>query len=151
MPRKCVCSVAASPVMGQQALATNTLSSYPQDYPTLPTDIAEALYRIYEDLINVKLLERYVGGSTQSNKESYNPLIWKITQKIVLRGSKVEIAAYIATGMFNEGTKPLLYFVSTLELSLGTEGHDYVEKEDAERLNISEARSHGSTREGGTA
>ncbi|GFY54130.1 hypothetical protein TNIN_375711 [Trichonephila inaurata madagascariensis] len=46
------CNVATS------AIATNTLSSYTQDYPTLPADIAEAIYRIYEDLINVKLLER---------------------------------------------------------------------------------------------
>ncbi|GFY54400.1 hypothetical protein TNIN_257651 [Trichonephila inaurata madagascariensis] len=56
MPRKY--SVAASPVMWQQALATDTLSSYTHDYPTLPADVAEAIYPIYEDLNNVKLLER---------------------------------------------------------------------------------------------
>ncbi|GFY77699.1 uncharacterized protein TNIN_432421 [Trichonephila inaurata madagascariensis] len=41
----------------QQALATYTLSSYTHDYPTLPADIAEATYPIYEDLGNIKYLE----------------------------------------------------------------------------------------------
>ncbi|XP_015179220.1 PREDICTED: uncharacterized protein LOC107067854 isoform X1 [Polistes dominula] len=133
----------------QQALATDTLSSYTHDYPTLPADVAETIYPIYEDLSNVKLLERCVGGFTQNDNESYNQLIWKITPKIVPCGSKiVEIAAYIAAGMVNEGTKSLLYFMSALGLSLGTAAHAYVDKEDAERVMISNARAHGSTREG---
>ncbi|GFV38429.1 hypothetical protein TNCV_4393101 [Trichonephila clavipes] len=57
MPHKC--SVAEGPVMWQQALATDTLSSYTHDYPTLPADVAEVIHQIYEDLSNVKLLERH--------------------------------------------------------------------------------------------
>ncbi|PRD34176.1 UNVERIFIED_CONTAM: hypothetical protein NCL1_15401 [Trichonephila clavipes] len=34
-------------------------------------------------------------------------------------------------GMFNEGSKSLLYFMSAMELSLGTVAHVYVGKEDA--------------------
>ncbi|XP_015187388.1 PREDICTED: uncharacterized protein LOC107072161 isoform X3 [Polistes dominula] len=106
----------------QQALATDTLSSYTYDYTTLSADVAEVIYPIYEDLSNVKLLERCVGGFTQNNNESYNQLIWKKTPKIVPCGSKVvEIAAYIAAGMFNE--------------------------EDAERVMIFDVRAHRSTRE----
>ncbi|GFY53619.1 uncharacterized protein TNIN_202271 [Trichonephila inaurata madagascariensis] len=71
----------------QQALATYTLSSYTHDYPTLPADIAEATYPIFEDLGRVKYLERCVGRFTQNNNESYNQLIWKITPKIVSCGS----------------------------------------------------------------
>ncbi|GFY66577.1 uncharacterized protein TNIN_498611 [Trichonephila inaurata madagascariensis] len=72
----------------QQVLATDTLSSYTHDYPTLPADVAEAIYPIYEELSNVKLLERC------------------------------------------------------------TAAHAYVNKEDAERVMISGATVHGSTREG---
>ncbi|GFY59828.1 uncharacterized protein TNIN_353101 [Trichonephila inaurata madagascariensis] len=118
----------------QQELATDTLLSYTHDYPTLPADVAEAIYPIYEDHSNVKLLERCVGGFTQN----YN----------VPCGSKVlEIVAYIAAEMFNEGTKSLLYFMSALGLSLGTAAHAYVDKEGAERVMISDARVHDSTRE----
>ncbi|GFX62203.1 uncharacterized protein TNCV_3305771 [Trichonephila clavipes] len=90
--------------MWQQALATDTLSSYTHDYPTLPADVTEAIYPMYEDLSNVKLLEKYVGGFSLNNNESYNQLIWN--QLIVPCGSKVvEIASYIAAGIFNEGAK----------------------------------------------
>ncbi|GFW90474.1 uncharacterized protein TNCV_77081 [Trichonephila clavipes] len=89
-----------------------------------------------------------VNGFTQNNYESYNQLIWKITQKIVpCRSKVVEIAAYIAAGMFNEGKKSLLYFMSTLEVSLGTAVHAYVDKKDAECMMICDTRPHGSTRE----
>lgn len=54
---------------------------------------------------------------------------------------------YIAAAVYNEGTTSLLYFMSALGLSLGTAAHTYAEKEDAERVMISDARAHGSTRE----
>ncbi|GFU69623.1 uncharacterized protein TNCV_2503431 [Trichonephila clavipes] len=88
--------------MWQQVLATDTLSSYIHDYPTLPADVAEAIYPIYKDLRNVKFLEKCVGGFTQNNNES--------------------IAA-----------------------------HAHIDKEDAQRVIISDAREHGSTRKGGMA
>ncbi|GBO98946.1 hypothetical protein EVAR_39165_1, partial [Eumeta japonica] len=50
--------------------------------------------------------------------------------------------------MFNKGTKSLLYFIRALGVSLRTATHAYVEKEDAQRVMISVARTHGSMREG---
>ncbi|GFW33409.1 hypothetical protein TNCV_2795761 [Trichonephila clavipes] len=49
------------------------------------------------------------------------------------------------SGMFNEGTKSLLYFMSALGLPLGTEAPAYFDKEDAQRVMISDARAHEST------
>ncbi|GFY57448.1 uncharacterized protein TNIN_382721, partial [Trichonephila inaurata madagascariensis] len=49
--------------------------------------------------------------------------------------------------MFNEDAKSVLYFMSALGLSLGTAAHAYVDKEDTERVMISD-RAHGSSREG---
>ena len=83
---------------------------------------------IYTNLSNDKLLERCVDGFTQNNNESCNQLIWKITPKIVPCGSKiVEMAAYIAAGVFNEGTVLLLYYMSVMGLSLGTIAHLYAQ------------------------
>lgn len=111
--------------------------------------VATAIFPLYEDLSNIKLLERCVGGFTQNNNESYNQLVWKITPKIIPAGSKiVEIAANIAAGVFNEGKTSLLYYMSAMGLSLGPNAHSYVSKEDAERISISDARAQGSTREG---
>ncbi|GFU12399.1 uncharacterized protein TNCV_723591 [Trichonephila clavipes] len=111
----------------------NPLSSYTHDYPTLTADVTEAVYPIYEYLRNVKLMEECVNGFKQNNYERYNQLIWKITPKTVPCHSKVvEIAAYIAAGMFNEGTTVRVY----------------ADKEDVECVMIAETRAHGSTREG---
>jgi len=125
------------------------LSSFKHDYQPLPQDVAEAVHPIYTDLSNKKLLERCIGGFTQNNNESYNQLIWKITPKIIPCGSKiVEMAAYIAAGIFNEGTASLLYYMKALGLSLGPNAHSFAEKEDAQRITISDRRAHESTREG---
>ncbi|KAK0177232.1 hypothetical protein PV328_001308 [Microctonus aethiopoides] len=97
----------------------------------------------------VKLLERCVGNSTQNINERYNQLIWKMTPKIIPCGSKVvEVVAHIAAGMFNEGAISLLYFMNAMGISIGPAAHTYVEKADADRIMISNSRTHGNTHEG---
>ncbi|GFU66423.1 hypothetical protein TNCV_3929401 [Trichonephila clavipes] len=71
MPRKWVFS-GSKPRNVQQALAIDTLACFTHDYPTLPDDVVDAIYPIYEDLSNVKELERCFGGFTQNNNENYN-------------------------------------------------------------------------------
>jgi len=133
----------------QRSAAANELSSFKHDYQPLPQDVTKAVHPIYTDLSNEKLLERCIGGFTQNNNESYNQLIWKITLKIVPCGSKiVEMAAYITAGVFNEGTASLLYYMSAIGLSLGPIAYSFAEKEDAQRVMISDRRAHESTREG---
>lgn len=133
----------------QRAAAADNLSVYKHDYQPFPQEVAEALRPIYEDLSNEKLLERCVGGFTQNNNESYNQLVWKISPKVLPAGSKtVEMAAYIAAGIFNEGTAALLYYMNAMGVSLGSNAHSYRDKEDAQRIKISDLRSHESTREG---
>ncbi len=87
----------------------NQLSAFEHDYGSLSEDFAEAIPPIFTYLSSENLLERCVGGFNQNNNESYNQLIWKISPKIVPAGSNtVEIAAYIAAGIFNEGMASLL-------------------------------------------
>lgn len=133
----------------QRAIAVDGKSKYKHDYQPFPQDVTEALHPIYKDLSNENLLERCVGGFTQNNNESYNQLIWKITSKIVPVGSKiVELAAYIAAGIFNEGTTSLLYYVNAICISLGFNAHSYAEKEDTQHVMTSDQRAHESTRQG---
>ena len=54
------------------------------------------------------------------------------------------MAAYIAADVFNEGTALLLYYMSTMGLSLGINAHLYAQKKDAERVTISDRRAQES-------
>lgn len=133
----------------QRAAAANEVSTFEHDYEPLPDDVAEAIRPIFIDLSNKSLLERCVGGFNQNNNESYNQLIWKISPKIVPAGSKtVETAAYIAAGVFNEGMASLLYYMNAIGITLGPNAHLYAEKEDEQRVNISDRRARDSTRDG---
>ena len=60
----------------------------------------------------------------------------------------VNIAAYIAAGMFNEGAKSLLFFMNAIEVNCGHNAHSYVKKIDEARIAVAEKRAAESTREG---
>ena len=60
---------------------------------------------IYNDLSKNSLPERCVVGYTQNNNESLNQQIWKNSPKIISSGAiTVELVAYIAAALFNEGS-----------------------------------------------
>ncbi|XP_018351128.1 PREDICTED: uncharacterized protein LOC108753535, partial [Trachymyrmex septentrionalis] len=93
----------------QKAKAAGTLRDFTHDYLALPTDVLNAIRPIYNDLSTDKLLECCVGGYTQNNNENYNQLIWKIAPKTEHSGANiVEIAALLASCMFNNGMSSLL-------------------------------------------
>ncbi|KAL3281891.1 hypothetical protein HHI36_005096 [Cryptolaemus montrouzieri] len=67
---------------------------------------------IYDDL-----LSRCIGGFDQIDNESFNQIVWKIFPKTINTNfTVVKIAAYIAPGIFNKGTKSLLIIINTLGL-----------------------------------
>ncbi|KYQ49530.1 hypothetical protein ALC60_11398, partial [Trachymyrmex zeteki] len=87
-----------------------------------------------------------IGGFNQNNNESFNQLIWKISPKIVSSGAIiVNLLAYIAAGLFNEGSKSLLFSIG---VNCGHNAHAYVEKTDRARILQAEKRAAESTREG---
>ncbi|XP_067205402.1 uncharacterized protein [Linepithema humile] len=133
----------------QRAKATNELDSYKQSYTPLPADVLEAIKPIYKDLSKDKLLKRCIGGFTQNNNESLNQIVWKIAPKTLSASLMiVEIAGYIATCTFNEGMKGILTIMNTIGISCGPNAHNYAEKEDAARIQLSNKRAHENTREG---
>ncbi|KYQ51956.1 hypothetical protein ALC60_08934, partial [Trachymyrmex zeteki] len=90
-----------------------------------------------------------IGGFNQNNNESFNQLIWKISPKIVSSGTIiVNLSAYIAAGLFNEGSKSLLFFLNSIGVNYGHNAHAYVEKTDRARILQAEKRAAESTHEG---
>jgi len=107
-----------------------------------------AIKPIYEDLSKDTLLERCLGGFNQNNNESYNQLIWKISPKIIPSGSiTVELAAYIAACVFNEGSITLLQMLQSMGVSSGPNAHQYVTIQDANCTELANCRAQQSTRE----
>ena len=103
---------------------------------------------IYEDLSKDELLERCAGGFTQNNNENFNQLIWKITPKILPAGSIiVQIAALIATCIFNEGISALLLIMHGMDLKLGLNSHEYARNMNEKRVIAAEIKSTSETRE----
>lgn len=103
----------------QRASATNTLSSFKHDYTPLPDDVLTAIKPTYEDLSKDELLQQCVGGFTQNNNESLNPLVWKITPKRLPAGSKfADIAALVNACIFNQRTSALLLIMHGMDLKL---------------------------------
>ena len=101
-------------------------------------------YRILNFITVFSAISKYV-----KYKICDDQLIWKITPKIVPCDLKiVEMAAYIAAGVFNEGTASLLYYISAIGLSVGPNAYLYAQKEDAQCVMISDRRAQESTREG---
>lgn len=84
---------------------------------------------------NLTLLEWCVGGFTQNNTESSNQLIWKISPKH-LSGTSVivEIAAYVAASVFNEGSLALLTFMQHMGISSASSAHDWARSTDSIRI-----------------
>ncbi|GAB0086469.1 LOC108005992 [Sergentomyia squamirostris] len=132
----------------QRAFSADTLSTFKHDYDPLPDDVLKAIKPLYDELSNDILLERCLGGFTQNNNESLNQLIWKITPKILPAGSKVvDIAAWIAACIFNEGTKALLSFMSKMDIKLGPNCHMYAQIEDKNHIRLAEWKTKSTTKE----
>ncbi|KYN21800.1 Cytochrome b [Trachymyrmex cornetzi] len=106
-----------------------------QIYTALPQDVIEAIQPIYQDLSKDSLLQRCVGGFTQNNNESLNQLIWKISPKSISGTSTiVEIAAYVASGVFNEGAFAFLQFMQDMNIGMGPSSHEWARATDTERI-----------------
>ncbi|KAI4476148.1 hypothetical protein M0804_013811 [Polistes exclamans] len=94
--------------------------------------------------------------TTETNESSFSASAKKFKMPkeiLVSRDPSIEyrilnfITVFAAISEYVQCTTSLLHIISALGLSLGTAAHDYAQKEDAERVMISDARALGSTRE----
>lgn len=129
--------------------AADALDSFKHTYSALPENVLNAIKPIYEDLSKDALLERCVGSFTQSNNESLNQLIWKISPKHLSETSViVETAAYVAASVFNEGSFALLTFVQDMGISSGSSADDWARSTDSIRVSRAEQEAERQTKEG---
>lgn len=88
--------------------------------PAFDNDTANLLEPIYEDLSSDDLLERCLGRNTQNNNEAFNHCVWSFAPKHIFVGQKtLEIAAFTAACIFNEGFFPVLKILEVMDITLG--------------------------------
>lgn len=135
----------------RKAEAENKLKNYKHP-PAFDNDIQELLKPIYEDLTTDDLLERCVGANTQNNNESFNACVWNIVPKHMFAGKKIiEIAAYSAACVFNEGSFTILKVMETMGVHIGYEAKQHALNVDEVRVSQAERRSSLASKETRTA
>ncbi|KYQ58863.1 hypothetical protein ALC60_02131 [Trachymyrmex zeteki] len=131
----------------QKAIALNKDPRLKDLTPLLPEEMKQHLLPIYEDLSNESLLERCLGGHIQNANESFNSTVWRLAPKHVHSGVKViEIAVYIAAGVFNDGYSSILRLMKSLEIIIGSQSKAFIEKTDEARIARQNRRSLAETK-----
>lgn len=121
------------------AIATKQTFEHP---PPLHKDVQKHILPIYEDLSRDDLLERCIGGFTQNANESFNGTVWRLAPKHLNCGSKIiEIAAYLAGGMFNEGYVFILKVMNDLQVEIGPSCKQFADMYDSNRIRRQDRRS----------
>ncbi|XP_018360539.1 PREDICTED: uncharacterized protein LOC108759546 [Trachymyrmex cornetzi] len=129
------------------AESNNTLHEFDHE-PPFHEDVQQAIKPIFEDLSSRELLERYLGGETQNNHKSYNSTVWVFAPKHLHYGAKIiEIATYLAVGIFNEGFYAGLKIMTTIGIVIGRNAKIFCNTRDQYRLERSTRQSLEATKE----
>lgn len=111
--------------------------------------VAQHILPIYKDLSDDNLLIRCLGGHTQNVNESFNATIWRLAPKHLNSGKViVEIATYLAAGLFNDGYSFILHVMNDLDLIVGSQLRSYAFSMDNVRKTRQGRRSLDSSKEG---
>ncbi|KZC13116.1 hypothetical protein WN55_05539, partial [Dufourea novaeangliae] len=128
-----------------------SLRSFEHALPLHP-DVQKYLLPIYQDLSKKDLLERCVGDHTQNVNESFNSTVWRLAPKHLTYGINIiEIAAFIAASVVNEGYCAILKMMNILQIKIGHECKSFADKYNAARVNRQERRSPSSSKEARSA
>lgn len=110
--------------------------------PPLDATVAKYIFPIFEDLSRKDLLERCLGGHTQNANESFNATVWRLAPKHLHCGRKIiDIAAWIAAGIFNEGYLSVLRIMSSMDITIGPVCREIASRNDENRTKSQERRS----------
>ncbi|XP_058791035.1 uncharacterized protein LOC131664163 [Phymastichus coffea] len=136
----------------RKAEAANNLSSYKHPARLIDETVEKHIRPIYKELSNDDLMTRCLGGHTQNSNESYNSIVWRLSPKHLNSGYKiVEIAAYMAAGMFNESYSAVLSTMQHLNIIVGQQCKNFADAADAERVIRENRRTSLSSKEARTA
>lgn len=95
----------------RKAESIGKTASYKHPSPLHP-DVEKNILSIFKDLSKDELLNKCLGGYTQNANESFNATVWRLAPKHLHSGAKiVNIAAFIAAAVFNEGYNAILMII----------------------------------------
>jgi len=135
-----------------KAESTNQLAPFKHPTRLIDNTVEKHIRPIYEELSNDELLTRCLGGHTQNSNESFNSTVWRMNPKHLHSGQKVvEIAAYMAAEMFNEGYSAVLTTMQLLNLNIGQQCKMFADNIDAQRIERENRRQSFSSKEARTA
>ncbi|GFX07752.1 uncharacterized protein TNCV_4160211 [Trichonephila clavipes] len=100
------------------AAINNNLQNY-KHKPSVAKAVRDVIKPVFADLSHPALLKKCLGGKTQNPNESLNSLIWKFCPKTI--GSRLqiaEIAANLATSVFNDGNQILITILEKFGLKI---------------------------------
>ncbi|XP_058810387.1 uncharacterized protein LOC131675426 [Phymastichus coffea] len=136
----------------RKAEAANKLADFQHSPRVIDEEVEKHIRPVYENLSNDDLLTRCLGGHTQNANESFNSTVWRMTPKHLHSGIKiVEIATYIAGGMFNEGYSAVLQTMQILDLKIGQQCMNFSRQADQERIARENRRNLLASKEARTA
>ncbi|XP_018358960.1 PREDICTED: uncharacterized protein LOC108758473 [Trachymyrmex cornetzi] len=124
----------------KKAQEADTLDTFRHKSP-LSEEVYEAIKPIYEDLSRDELLNRCLGGYTQNSNESFNATVWNLAPKSYSSGKTVlNVAADIATCVFNDGMTSIIHIMQLLEMEIGVQAYNFCIESDAKRIKHAEAQ-----------
>lgn len=118
------------------------------------TQTSKHILPIYWDLPEKSLLERCLGRHTQNRNESFSATVWRLALKHLHAAIKiVEISAYLAAGIFNEGYHAVLRVMNALviKVCVGQQWKFYADLYDNTRLTRQERCNLNNTKRPRTA
>ncbi|GFX31754.1 uncharacterized protein TNCV_170871 [Trichonephila clavipes] len=119
MMKRCTGFVPQIQIHGKyNAAINNNLQNY-QHKPSVAKAVRDVIKPVFADLSHPALLKKCLGGKTQNPNESLNSLIWKFCPKTI--GSSLqtaEIAANLATSVFNDGNQILITILEKFGLKI---------------------------------
>ena len=120
--------------------------------PAFDEDTANLLKPIHEELSSDDLLGRCLGRNTQNNNEAFNHCVWNLVPKHIFVGQKtLEIAAFTAACIFNEGFWSILKIFETMEVSLGPHVLAYAKLYNNSRISKAENSTAMTSKEARTS
>lgn len=137
----------------RKAQVAGTLESFRHPINrVIQPDIEEYIRPIYEDLSRDDLLTKCLGGHTQNANESFNSTVWRMTPKHLNSGKKIiDIATYIAAGVFNEGYAAVIVMLHLLKVTIGRECKMFADQVDLHRVARADRQHSASSKEARTA
>ncbi|GFT41100.1 uncharacterized protein TNCV_5033961 [Trichonephila clavipes] len=100
------------------AAINNNLQNYKYK-PSVAKAVRDVIKPVFADLSHPALLKKCLGGKTQNPNESLNSLIWKFCPKTIGSSLQIaEIAANLATSVFNDGNQILISILEKFGLKI---------------------------------